>query len=83
MRFWRRRVVNRRRTAREDQPLGRSRIDCFNWRVEGKNLAVNARFSHATSDELCVLRSEVKYYYGFMLWCWLIMKRKEWLIILS
>ena len=67
MRLRRRSVVNGRRPAREDQTLWRFGIDCFNRRVEGKNLAVNARFSNATSDELRVLRSEVKYYYGFMM----------------
>src|ERR1044072_1869385 len=61
------RVVDGRRPAREDQALGQFGVDGFNWRVVRKNLAVNARFSDAPGDELCVLRSEVKYYYGFMI----------------
>ena len=67
MRLRRRSVVDGRRPAREDQSAGRSGVDCFDWRVVRKNLAVNTRFSNATSDELRVLRSEVKYYYGFMI----------------
>ena len=65
--FRRRSVVDGRRSAGEDQTPWGFGVDCFNWRVVGKNLAVNTRFSNATSDELRVLRSEVKYYYGFMM----------------
>jgi hypothetical protein len=67
MRLRRRSVVDGRRPAREDQSPGRFAVDCFDGRVIRKNLAVNTRFSDATSDELRVLRSEVKYYYGFMI----------------
>lgn len=81
MRLWRRRIVNRRRTAREDQALWRSRIYRFDGRVEGKDFAVHARFSYSTSDELCVLRSEVKYYYGLMIYAGHGLERR--LIILS
>ena len=67
MRFGRAVVVNGRRPAGKDQTPRRFRVDSINGRVERKNLAVNTRFSDATSDELRVLRSEVKYYYGFMI----------------
>jgi hypothetical protein len=67
MRFGRVVVVNGRRPAGKDQTAGRFRVNSIDGRVERKNLAVNTRFSDATRDELCVLRSEVKYYYGFMI----------------
>ena len=67
MRFGRAVVVNGRRAAGKDQTFGRFRVNSIDGRVERKNFAVNARFSDAPRDELCVLRSEVKYYYGFMI----------------
>src|SRR5215207_6106014 len=67
MRLRRSSVVDGRRSSGEYQSLRRFGVDCFDGRVVRKNLAVNAGFSNATSDELRVLRSEVKYYYGFMM----------------
>jgi hypothetical protein len=60
-------VVNGRRPAGKDQTARRFRVDSIDRRIERKNLAVNTRFSDAPRDKLCVLRSEVKYYYGFMI----------------
>jgi hypothetical protein len=34
--------------------------------VEGKNLAIHARFAYAASNELSVLRAKVEYDYSFM-----------------
>ena len=67
MRFGRAVVVNGRRPAGKDQTFGRFRVDSIDGRVERKDLAVNTRFSNPPGDELRVLRSEVKYYYGFMI----------------
>src|SRR5678815_376150 len=64
MRFGRVVVINGRRSAGKDQTARRFRVNSIDGRVERKNLAVNTRFSDAPRDELCVLRSEVKYYYG-------------------
>ena len=60
-------LINRRRTAGKNQAFRLSRYDSFNWRVERKDFAINARFTNATSYELSVLRSKVKYYDGFVL----------------
>jgi hypothetical protein len=60
-------VIDGRRPAGKDQTPRRFRVNSIDGRVERKNLAVNTRFSDAARDELCVLRSEVKYYYGFMI----------------
>jgi len=67
MRLGRPGVVDGRRPAGKDQTAWRFRVNSIDGRVERKNLAINARFSDAPRDELCVLRSEVKYYYGFMI----------------
>src|ERR1041385_4360490 len=67
MRFGRAAVVNGRRPAGEDQTFRRFRVNSVDGRVERKDLAINTRFSDATGNELRVLRSEVKYYYSFMI----------------
>ena len=36
----------------------------------GEDFAIDARFANATSDELSVLRSKVKYDDGFVLYFW-------------
>src|SRR3954447_22230043 len=52
LRFGRAVVVNGRRPAGKDQTFGRFRVNSIDGRIERKDLAVNPRFSDATSDEL-------------------------------
>ena len=46
--------------------LDGARESSSSGRVEGKDLAVNSSFTHATGDQLSVLSTEVKYDYCFV-----------------
>src|SRR5215470_7530281 len=60
------RVINRRWPARKDQTFRRTRVDCFNRSAKRQDLTIHSSLTNATSNQLSVLRSEVKYYYGFV-----------------
>ncbi len=58
-------VIDRRRPAGEDQPDRIPRLNDFQRRVIGQNLAVDMALADAPGDELRVLRAEVQHQHQF------------------
>ncbi len=60
-------LVDRGRTAGQNQPFRLAGENFFDWSVKGQDFAIDAGLTNAAGYQLSVLRSEVKYYDGFVL----------------